>query len=177
MENTALLIIDVQQGLFGPTPMPYNALTVVNNINILIAKARTKNIPIIFIQHEDAQELRYLSDNWQLYSLINASSNDYVVRKTTPDSFNHTELSKIMQKLNITHCVICGYATEFCIDTSTRQAAVLNYAVTLVNDAHTTHDKNHLDAAKIIQHHTISLSSMTSFSVPIIAKPTQDIEF
>lgn len=173
----ALLIIDVQQGLFSPSPQPYRANEVVTNINRLVIKARAQNTPIIFIQHEDPTDLIYPSDNWQLYTDLNSSSSDHFIRKTTPDSFHNTELQSVLQKLKVKHCVICGYASEFCIDTTTRRAAALEYTITLVSDGHTTHDKSHLNAEQIIKHHTSSLTAMTSFGVPIMAKSTQEIDF
>lgn len=175
--NRALLIIDVQQGLFGPSPKPYHAKEIIDNINLLITKARTQHIPIIFIQHEDATDLIYQSTDWQLYPSLNANNRDHFIRKTTPDSFHNTELHQLLQTLKIKQCVVCGYASEFCVDTTTRRAAALGYAVTLINDAHTTHDKPHLTAAKIIEHHTFSLTAMTSFGVPITTETAQQLEF
>lgn len=176
MKN-ALLIIDVQQGLFAPIPQPHNGEIVINNINTLIGKAKIKNIPIIFIQHEDKTELQYASDNWQLDSRLNSSSHDYFIRKTTPNSFNNTTLPLLLEELAIEQCIICGYASEYCIDTTIRQAASLGFHVILPQDAHTTRDKSHATASQIIEHHTRTLSSMTSFGVKIQAKLTTDIEF
>ena len=48
--------------------------------------------------------------------------------------------------------------TEYCIDTTCRRAVSLGYDVTLVADAHTTHDNDLLPAEKIIAHHNRSLS-------------------
>lgn len=50
-ENTALMVIDVQFGLFiGKTPI-YNSEELLNNFNLLIDSARVNNISSIFIQH------------------------------------------------------------------------------------------------------------------------------
>ncbi len=45
------------------------------------------------------------------------------------------------------------YATEFCVDTTVRSAAVLGYHVWAPEDGHTTSDRPHLPAEKVIQHH------------------------
>jgi PPOX class probable FMN-dependent enzyme len=47
----------------------------------------------------------------------------------------------------------------------------------LADDAHTTHDKPHATGALIRAHHTASLTSLTSFGVPITARPADAIGF
>lgn len=44
------------------------------------------------------------------------------------------------------------------VDSMTRSAAQLGYTVQLVADAHTTHDKEHLSAQQIREHHNLTLS-------------------
>ncbi|HCM0825166.1 TPA: isochorismatase family protein, partial [Vibrio parahaemolyticus] len=56
-----------------------------------------------------------------------------------------------------------------CIDTTIRRAAGLGYPVTLVSDAHTTHDKEHASGAKIRKHHNAMLPNISSFGVKIEA--------
>lgn len=52
--KSALLIIDVQRGLFDEQPRPFEADLVIERINALTAKARRANVPVVFIQHERA---------------------------------------------------------------------------------------------------------------------------
>ncbi|WP_256672324.1 isochorismatase family protein [Pseudomonas sp. ANT_J12] len=104
-------------------------------------------------------------------------SADYFVRKTTPDSFLKTDLESVLVESGSSHLVVCGYATEFCIDTTVRRAAALGYDVTVVSDAHTTHDKAHADAAQIIAHHNATLPSIKSFGVHILAQESDAVEF
>lgn len=47
--------------------------------------------------------------------------------------------------------------------------------VTLVSDAHTTHDKAHLSAKQIITHHNATLPSIQSLGAPIKAVPTETL--
>ena len=55
--NLALLVIDVQRGLFDPQPPPADADAVVERINALSAKAREAGMPVVFVQHERAGDL------------------------------------------------------------------------------------------------------------------------
>ena len=59
--------------------------------------------------------------------------------------------------------VICGFQSEFCVDTTTRRALALGYPVTLVADGHSTLDNSVLTAAQIAAHHNETLSNISSF--------------
>lgn len=85
----ALLIIDVQVGLFEPTPSPYKSDEVISNINKLTDKARPSKTPIIWIQHETPSHeiLKFQSSGWKLPNNLNRAESYFYVRKTTPDSF------------------------------------------------------------------------------------------
>ncbi len=74
------------------------------------------------------------------------------LRKTTPDSFLRGGLADWLAARGIGHLVVCGHASEYCVDTSTRRTAGLGLAVTLAADAHTTHDKPHASGALIRAH-------------------------
>ena len=50
----ALIVVDVQEGLFGPSPSPALSEDVFARINELTSRARAAGVPVIFIQHETA---------------------------------------------------------------------------------------------------------------------------
>jgi nicotinamidase-related amidase len=177
MKN-ALLIIDVQQGLFDDAPRPFEADAVLARINALSARARAAGCPVVWVQHERADGfLAYASDSWQLQSDLMTEPADIRLRKTTPDSFLHTPLLDSLTQRGIEQVVICGYACEFCVDTTTRRAAALGFAVVLAADAHTTHDKDHASAAQIRTHHNSTLPNISSFGPVIEAVMSPDVVF
>lgn len=174
--KSALLVIDVQQGLFNPPPA--EAEEVLIRINQLSERARQAGTPVIFIQHQTAhEELAHGSEAWQIHSALQVKAGDHQVDKTTPDSFLHTNLGKLLIAEGITQLVICGYSTEYCVDTTTRRAAGLGYPVVLAADAHTSHDKSHARGLQIRAHHNATLSSIESFGVKIRAVPTAEVIF
>ncbi len=64
----ALLIIDVQQGLFEqPTPI-YKAGALLKNIGSLVDHAHRAGVPVFYGQHSDKRSLVKGSDEWQLHS-------------------------------------------------------------------------------------------------------------
>ncbi|HEY3048363.1 MAG TPA: isochorismatase family protein, partial [Polaromonas sp.] len=121
--------------------------------------------------------LAHESEGWQLARNLVVADTDTIVRKTTPDSFLRTPLDERLVKWNTEQLVICGYASEFCVDTTTRRAAALGYPVVLVADAHTTHDKDHASGANIRAHHNVTLPNITSFGPRIEAKRAAEIAF
>lgn len=174
--KSAVLVIDVQRGLFEPEP--FDADQVIEHINIVTQKARLSACPVFFIQHETEQEsLAYGSEKWQLHHGLTVDNEDSIIRKTTPDSFLRTNLEEILNVNQIKNVVICGYASEFCVDTTVRRAAALGFTVSLVSDAHTTHDKRHASAAKIRKHHNCTLPNVSSFGPKIVATPALSIQF
>ncbi len=174
--KSALLVIDVQRGLFDKEPRPYEADAVVDRINSLTARARAAGIPVVFVQHErQTGTLAFGSDSWQLARRLVVEQNDTKLRKTTPDSFLRTELGSLLERWGTEQVVICGYASEFCVDTTTRRAAALGYPVVLVADAHTTHDKSHATALQIRTHHNVTLPDISSFGPEIVAKLTAEV--
>ena len=173
--RTALLVIDVQRALFDPPPFEADAVIV--RINALAARARAAGVPVIFVQHDDEAELVAGTAGWELAPHLAADAADLCVRKRTCDSFHGTNLHALLAERDVRHLLVCGYASEFCVDTTVRSAAAKGYAVTLAADAHTTHDKPHGTAQWIRTHHTETLCNVDSFGVPIDAAPAAQIAF
>jgi nicotinamidase-related amidase len=175
--KSAVLVIDVQRGLFDEIPRPYEADEIIQRINHITSQARTSGIPVIFIQHEQAQGLlEYGSEGWKLQSGLTVNDNDFKVGKKTPDSFLRTNLEEILNLNGAKNLIICGYASEFCVDTTTRRAAALGYTVELVSDAHTTHNKKHASAKQIRDHHNETLQNIRSFGPRITTVRSTDID-
>lgn len=176
--KSALIVIDVQRGLFDAEPRPADADAVIARINGLTAKARAADVPVIFVHHERAEgELKYGTPGWDLELQLHAEATDHHIRKTTPDSFLRTDLGELLLSLDAEKVILCGYATEFCVDTTTRRSAAQGYEVVLAADAHTTHDKAHATAAQIRTHHNATLPDISSFGPQISAVNAADIQF
>lgn len=176
--STALLVIDVQRALFDPEPRPFEADAVVSRINALTARARAADVPVVFVQHEmPTGPLALGSDGWKLEAQLTVETRDAIVRKATPDAFLRTELAELLGQWDIDHLVVCGYASECCVDSTVRRAAGLGYAVTLASDAHTTHDFPHATGAQLRTHENVVLPSLDSFGPKIVATASDAIAF
>lgn len=175
--NTALLVIDVQQGLCEGEQRAFESQQVIERINRVADRARAAGASVIFVQHESASELEFGTDAWRLARGLHVQPGDLRLRKTTCDSFHRTELQETLQRHAVTRLVICGMHTEFCVDTTVRRALALGYEVVLVADAHTTADRPHLAAAQIIRHHNETLANIESFGVRVRAIPHGELTF
>lgn len=174
--STALILIDLQQGLF---PQGHPALEgIAERLNRLIASATASGVPVIAVYHQAAGTAFVPGEApWQWLAQIPLPDGVIRVDKTTPDSFLRTSLAQELTSRDITRLVVAGFASEFCIDTTVRSAAAHGYAVDLVADGHLTHNKPHADFTQIIAHENATLSSIKSFGVAIQAVPAADIQW
>lgn len=178
MKNTAVLVIDVQQGLCVGEGKPHDCEGIIERVNQVTEKARAANVPVIFIQHESSSGyLEYASANWQLADGLIVKDTDLKVRKTTPDSFLRTDLEALLKARGVEQLVICGMHTEFCVDTTTRRALALGYPVVLVSDGHTSAGNEAISAPQVIAHHNAALSNISSFGPRVVPTLAQDIQF
>ncbi|MEO7600321.1 MAG: cysteine hydrolase family protein [Opitutus sp.] len=172
--KSCLLVIDLQTGLLAEKPLADDADAVIGRINSLADRARSEGVPVIYVHHEESG-LEFGSASWQLDPRVQSRNGDLSIRKTTVDAFYETGLQQLLAKHAITHLTICGYATEFCVDTTSRRAATLGFPVTLVSDAHTTQDRPYLSAQLIRRHHTDTLVNLSGFPARITAEVAEKL--
>ncbi|QAY86998.1 cysteine hydrolase family protein [Pseudomonas arsenicoxydans] len=176
--TTALLIIDVQHALCTGEYECFEIKRVIDNINALSSKARGAGVPVILIQHEEeGSPLAHNAQGWQLAEGLETSPKDLRVRKTTPDSFYQTHLQELVPKEDFERLIICGLQTDYCVNTTVRQALKLGYDVVLAADAHSTVDNASMTAEDIIAEHNKDLAHLTGSVARIDVTRTRDIRF
>jgi nicotinamidase-related amidase len=134
--NTALLVIDVQNGVVADT---HNRDDVIANISTVVDKARAEDVPVIWVQHSD-DHLEWGSEGWRYVPELVRSDSEPLVHKTYGDSFEGTELEVLLAERGVGRLVVTGAQTDACIRATLHGAFVRGYDVTLVGDAHTTED-------------------------------------
>jgi nicotinamidase-related amidase len=175
--TTALLIIDIQHALCTGEEAAFGIDSVIEKVNALSGRARASRSPVILIRHEeDDGPLQFGHEGWALAEGLVTAAEDIKVRKRTPNSFHGTDLHRLLQDRAVSHVVICGLQTEFCVDSTVRQALPLGYSVTLVSDAHSTSD-GALRAEQIIAHHNRTLRWMTSYGPRMEVRPAAEVAF
>jgi nicotinamidase-related amidase len=134
--RTALLVIDVQNGVVGNA---YERDRVVANIATLVDKARAEDVPVLWVQHS-SDELVRGSEDWEYVPELERLDTEPVVHKTYGDSFEATDLEQLLAERGVGRLVVTGAQTEECIRSTLHGALVRGYDATLVSDAHTTED-------------------------------------
>ncbi|HZD97783.1 MAG TPA: isochorismatase family protein [Micromonosporaceae bacterium] len=134
--NTALLVIDVQNGVVAEA---YERDAVVANVDSLVEKARREQVPVVWIQHSD-DHLAKGSDDWRIVPELAPGDAEPLVEKSYADSFEDTTLESVLSGLGVGRLVVVGAQTDECIRSTLHGAIVRGYDATLVNDAHMTED-------------------------------------
>lgn len=149
--NTALLIIDVQNGVVGEA---HDRDNVVANICALVEKARAADVDVVWIQHS-SDELPRGSESWQYVPELVQRDSEPLVHKAYGDSFEETDLESVLDARGIGRLFVAGAQTDECIRSTLHGAIARGYDATLVADAHTTEDLSPFGAPppdKVIAH-------------------------
>lgn len=145
--KTALLVIDVQQGVVSEA---HQRDAVVANIVTLVDQAREGDVPIVWVQHSD-EGLTKGSDEWQYVPELVRQESEPLVHKTFGDSFEGTDLEDVLAAAGVGRLVVAGAQTDACIRSTIHGAFTRGYDVTLVGDAHTTEDQTRWGAPPPVQ--------------------------
>ncbi|WP_053219295.1 cysteine hydrolase family protein [Virgibacillus senegalensis] len=153
--KSAILIIDVQTGMFTMEPPVHEGNKLLQNLKRLINFGRENHLPVIFVKHNGPKgsPLEPGTSGWSIHKEITPESNDYVLVKETPDCFYKTNLADHLNQLQVDHLIVAGIQTEACVDTTCRVAFHKQYNITLAADGHSTFEKKELTAQQIIKHH------------------------
>lgn len=157
----ALLVLDMQVGLFEGPDRPWCGERVLATINQLIGAARNANVTVFFARHTgpEGSPIAAGSAAWQLLPGLNADpQRDRLFDKTRPSAFFATSLADELRAAGVEELVIVGMKTQYCVDTSCRVAAELGFKPVLVSDSHTCMDTPGLSAEAIVAHHNSTLA-------------------
>jgi nicotinamidase-related amidase len=134
--NTALLVIDVQNGVVEDA---HDREGVIANINTLIDRARAEDVPVVWVQHSD-DDLPQGSEPWQYVKELSRRDSEPLIHKTYGDAFENTKLEQVLSERAVGRLVVTGAQTDACIRSTLHGAFTRGYDATLVGDAHTTQD-------------------------------------
>jgi nicotinamidase-related amidase len=149
--NTALLVLDVQNGVMAPT---YDRDRVIGSIVTLVGKARAAQVPVVWVQHS-GENLLQGSEDWRYVPELWQEASEPVVHKQYGDAFEDTDLEAVLAERGVGKLVVAGAQTDECIRSTLHGAVVRGYDATLVADAHTTEDLTEWGAPspdKVIAH-------------------------
>jgi nicotinamidase-related amidase len=151
----ALIIIDMQQGSFGPASPRHDAEGLVGRLNRLADRVRGAGGIVVFVQHAGVEgDPHHPSQpGHALLEGLEVLPDDLRVLKNSCDAFLGTRLEAELRARGIGGLIVTGCATDHCVDTTVRAALAKAFPTTAPSDGHTTCNRAHLSAEKIIQHH------------------------
>jgi nicotinamidase-related amidase len=150
--NTALLVVDTQNDVVAGA---HNRDGVIANIAVLVDKARAENVPVVWVQHSDDDNLPRGSDGWLIVPELTQEESEPRVHKRYSDAFEHSDLEAVLAERKVGRLIVSGAQTDECIRSTLHGAIVRGYDATLVSDAHTTEDLSEWGAPapdKVIAH-------------------------
>ncbi len=174
--NTALLVVDVQNGVVEGA---HERDAVVANVANLVDKARHEQVPVVWVQHVDEQLARG-SDSWQIVPELTPGDTEPLVEKNYGDSFEDTTLESVLSERGVGRLVVVGAQTDACIRSTLHGALARGYDATLVSDAHTTEDQTEWGAPppdKVIAHTNLYWTYQTAPGRTAGTVETKDVDF
>ncbi|NUW61241.1 isochorismatase family protein [Cronobacter muytjensii] len=164
-----VMVIDMQNGVFA-TPR-FDREGRVARINQLMAGAEQ----VIIIQHAEAGGLEEGIAGFAVLPELNVPANAVRVTKTACDAFWRTPLEMLLREHNVDAFVVCGCASDYCVDTTIKQAASRGFRVTIAGDAHTTADRTAATAPVLIEHYNEMWRNLTMPANPLRVLSTGEI--
>jgi nicotinamidase-related amidase len=174
--NTALLVIDVQNGAVDGA---HERDTVVANVGSLVDRARRDGVPVVWVQHSD-EELVRGSDAWRIAPELAPGETEPLVEKNYGDSFEDTTLESVLSGLGVGRLVVAGAQTDACVRCTLHGAFTRGYDATLVSDAHTTEDQTEWGAPppdQVIAHTNLYWAYQTAPGRTAGTVETKDVDF
>src|SRR3954447_25344549 len=137
--DPALMVVDVQRGFDDATYWgPRNNPVCEANIAALIAHARDRNWPLVYVRHDSREpgSPLHADGRGNAFKEVVTGEPDVLVSKHTNSCFyGDPDLHAWLRERGIEQLVICGITTNHCCETTARMAGNLGYDVRFVLDA------------------------------------------
>jgi nicotinamidase-related amidase len=162
-----LLVIDVQNEYFAPygkwvLPEGERAL---ERIQALLTAARGAGVPVLHVVHEGldphAAVFQVGSEGVRMHPAMEVRPGELVIKKHFPGAFTQTPLEAYLRRAGVDTVMICGYMTQMCCDTTTRQARERGFDVLFAADATAARDLKGVDG-QIVPHATIQQATLAA---------------
>ncbi len=155
LENTALIVVDVQKGFDDPSWGKRNNPGSEANIARLIEAWRRESRPLVFVRHDSVLEsspLRPGQPGNEFKTEVAGEPDLLVTKNVNSAFFGSPDLHGWLQDRAITSVAICGIQTNYCCETTARMAGNLGYETLFVLDATHTYDMTDLHGRELTAH-------------------------
>lgn len=176
LAQSALVIVDAQREyLDGSLPLHEIDKALVE-LKELLARARKLNVPVFHVVHHAPKGAPIFNPDSEFSHIIDSvkpTDSEKVIVKHSPSSFVGTDLEQLLKEQKKNNLVIGGFMTHMCINATTRSAADLGFAPTVVASTCTTRDLPALDgqvlkAADVHKSNLAALADLVACVIPSI---------
>ncbi|MCX5008203.1 isochorismatase family protein [Streptomyces sp. NBC_00638] len=146
----ALIVIDVQES-FRARPLweTISNPKIADQVDRLVRLARRAGDTVVWVLHSEPGSGDVFDPSLgqvRLMDELRREEAEPLIHKTSHNAFTTTNLQQLLTERGIRELTVCGIRTEQCVETTTRLASDLGYAVTFVSDATATNPIPHRDA-------------------------------
>jgi len=157
-ERFATLVVDMQndfvvdEGVLARSGKDNSsAVRIVPLVRKLVEFSRAQRIPVVWVKmiYDSAEDVGVLLErspfykegglrrnSWgaELVDGLEVKEGDYVVEKKRFSAFFNTTLDELLKELGVTHLLVAGVRTDFCVESTVRDAFFRDYRVVVVKD-------------------------------------------
>ena len=163
-KETALIIVDMQKGFVDEghcffTPQAHEQIPLIADFKKFCNEVGIPVFMSVFAQDKDYHndhywfrnkergllnedgscKLRLGTDDCEMTKALEPVGDDVVFTKYTYSCFSHTELETWLKKKRIRTVIICGTCTDWCVDSTIRDAYHKDYNVVVLADGVSTY--------------------------------------
>lgn len=157
MSRTALLVIDPQNDYFDKGKFPlWNTENTLKEILSAIDAAKENDAAIVLVQHVSDSESPFFVEGTEGVKLhqaiLDAAPDAPIITKQHADAFQETNLTQVLEDLEVDRLVVCGMMTQNCVTHTAISDAAGLYQISILPDACTTREELlHLIALEAIK--------------------------
>ncbi len=140
-----LLVIDIQKGITDSRL--YNFEGFIKETKRVIDAARTNNVEVIYVQHDDGPGTGFsVGDvDFEIADQVVPDQAEKIYYKTINTCFGNKELAQYLQEQEDKQLMIVGLQTNFCIDASVKSAFERGFQVIIPAGTNSTFDNDYMD--------------------------------
>ena len=182
LANTALLIIDQQQGIDYPVLGARNNSAAERIMLTLLAHWRNCLWPVVHIKHRSAQRESVFWPEQQGFAFkpeFIPTKLEWVIEKRTPCAFVNTPLEKILRDLAVNTLVVVGASTNNSVEATVRMGGNIGFDMIVIEDGcfafAKTDYRGQLRTADDV--HAMSLANLQGEYATVIHSSSLDLKF
>ncbi len=139
MNETALLIVDLQNAVFGGHGIPpaHDADLLLRKASTLLEEARAAGVPVVHVQHcaGSGEAFAEGTPGWLIAPPLRPAAGERVVQKRASNAFEGTDLHARLREIGAGQVVVTGIQSERCVTATCRGALERGYGVRLARMA------------------------------------------